>query len=118
MNESSATPHLYVLDMEPNTPVAGYYILNTASLRTTGNGKTFLSASITDRTGTVNVIYWDYNGPLRSSDEGKTVFIRGQISEFKGALQITLEAIRPANDSDIIDRSTLVPTAPIDADKM
>lgn len=118
MNETPAMPHLNVLDMEPNTPVAGYYILSTASLRTTGNGKTFLSASLADRTGTVNVIYWDYNGPLRSADEGTTVFIRGQISEFKGALQINLEAIRPANDTDVIDLSNLVPTAPIDADKM
>ena len=118
MNDSLVMPHLNVMDMEPNNPVAGYYILSTASLRTTGNGKTFLSASVSDRTGTVNVIYWDYNGPLRSSDEGKTVFLRGQISEFKGALQLTLEAIRPTNSSDIIDLSALVPTAPIDADQM
>ncbi len=118
MNDSISLPHLNVGEMEPNTPVAGYYILQSASVRTTGAGKTFLSASVSDRTGTVNVIYWDYNGPLRSSDEGKTVFIRGLISEFKGALQITLEAIRPTNSSDIIDLSSLVPVAPIDADKM
>ena len=118
MNDSLTLPHLNISDMEPNHPVTGYYILNTASIRTTGNGKTFLSASVSDRTGTVNVIYWDYNGPIRSSDEGKTVFLRGQISEFKGALQLTLEAIRPTNSSDIIDLSSLVPTAPIDADQM
>ena len=118
MNDSMTMPHLNVQDMEAGNPVAGYYILQTASVRTTGGGKTFLSASVSDRTGSVNVIYWDYNGPVRSSDEGKTVFIRGQISEFKGALQLTLEAIRPTNESDVFDLSRLVPTAPIDADKM
>ena len=118
MSDSLTMPHQKISEMEPGSPVAGFYILSTASLRTTGNGKTFLSASVSDRTGTVNVIYWDYNGPIRASDEGKTVFLRGQISEFKGALQLTLEAIRPTNESDIIDLSSLVPTAPIDADQM
>ena len=118
MNENLILPHTYVADMEPGQPAAGFYILSTASVRTTGSGKTFLSASVSDRTGTVNVIYWDYNGPLRSSDEGKTVFIRGQISEFKGALQINLETIRPSDSQDIIDLSCLVPVAPIDENKM
>lgn len=118
MSDSLLSPHLNTCDMEPGQSAAGYYILQSASLRTTGGGKTFLSVTLSDRTGTVNGIYWDYNGPLRGSDEGKTVFIRGQISEFKGALQITLEAIRPTGDGDIVDLSTLVPVAPIDADQM
>ena len=115
---SDLTPHLNISDMEPGNPVAGYYILASASIRTTGNGKTFLSATLSDRTGTVGVIYWDYNGPIRSSDEGKTVFIRGMISEFKGALQLNLEAIRPTNESDVFSLSSLVPTAPIDENQM
>ena len=118
MNDPITTPHLNVIDMEPNSPAAGFYILQTASIRTTGGGKTFLSASVSDRTGSVNVIFWDYNGPIRSTDEGKIVFLRGQICEFKGALQITLEAIRPASEADTYDVSRLVPTAPIDADQM
>ena len=118
MNDNLTLPHLYVKDMEANQAVAGFYILQSPSIRTTGAGKTFLSANVSDRSGSVNVIYWDYNGPFRSGDDGKTVFIRGHISEFKGALQITLEAIRPTTGQDIIDLSALVPVAPVDTEQM
>ena len=118
MNDSLTMPHQNISEMESGSPVAGYYLLQTASIRKAASGKTFLSATVSDRTGSVNVIYWDYNGPIRASDEGKPVFLRGLISDFKGAPQLTLEAIRPVNESDVFDVSKLVPTAPIDADKM
>ena len=118
MNEPLTLPHVYVNEMQANQSVAGFYILESPAVRTTGAGKTFLSANISDRSGSVNVIFWDYNGPFRGGDGGKTVFIRGRISEFKGNLQITLEALRPTTGQDIIDLSALVPVAPIDCDRL
>ena len=94
--------------------LAGFYLLKQASLRTTAAGKPYLAAAITDRTGTVEMKVWDYSGPISHEDEGKIVCIQGRVSEFKGALQVTADRIRLAQDNDRYDLSLLVPTAPLD----
>ena len=59
---------------------------------------------------------WDYAGPISGADTGKVVKVRGEISEYKGSMQITVEKIRLAGADDRYDVAALVPTAPIDAD--
>ena len=111
-----APKHIPVSDMVPNITVDGFYVLQSASLRTTASGKTFLSANVNDRSGSIPVIFWDYAGPLSSSDDGKVVGVKGRVSEFKGSLQITLESLRLREESDEIDLSELIPVAPIDVE--
>ena len=101
-------------DIQSGQNLAGFYLLKQASLRTTAAGKPYLAAAITDRTGTVEMKVWDYSGPISHEDEGKIVCIQGRVSEFKGALQVTADRIRLAQDNDRYDLSLLVPTAPLD----
>ena len=103
-------------DMIPGDEVEGFYVLKSAFLKTTAAGKPFLSALLGDRTGTMDCKVWDYSGPVGAAPEdlGKVVKIRGQVSEFKGAPQITVSRIRMATPADSYDVSTLVPVAPID----
>ncbi|MFR6425179.1 MAG: OB-fold nucleic acid binding domain-containing protein [Oscillospiraceae bacterium] len=78
----------------------------------------FLSGTICDRTGSVEIKVWDYSGPIgaRADDAGRVVKIRGSVSEYRGALQVSVHRIRMAEAADTYDKSLLVPTAPIDAD--
>ena len=103
-------------DMIPGDEIEGFYVLKSAFLKTTAAGKPFLSALLGDRTGTMDCKVWDYSGPVGAAPEdlGKVVKIRGQVSEFKGAPQITVSRIRMATPADSYDVSTLVPVAPID----
>ena len=94
--------------------ISGFYLLKQATLRTTAGGKPYLAGAITDRTGTVELKVWDYSGPLSHEDEGKIVCLLGRVSEFKGALQVTADRIRLAQENDNYDLSLLVPTAPLD----
>lgn len=116
--QQSLFPHLSVCEMSAASFVDGYYILQSAALKTTAAGKAFLNASISDRTGSIPVILWNYSGPIGPGDDGKVVFVKGQISEFKGALQVTLEALRLAQPDDPVDLGALVPVAPIDVQQM
>ena len=61
---------------------------------------------------------WDYSGPIgaRPDDTGRVVKIRGSVSEYRGALQVSVHRIRMAEAADNYDTSLLVPTAPIDTD--
>lgn len=116
--QQSPFPHISICDLCTGRSVDGYYILQSAALKTTAAGKAFLSASISDKSGSIPVILWNYSGPIGPSDDGKIVFIKGQVSEFKGALQITLEALRLTQPDDPVDLGALVPVAPIDVEQM
>lgn len=93
----------------------GFYVLSEAAAKVTAAGKPFLSALISDRTGKVPAMVWDYAGPIGAADAGKVVKLRGEVSEYRGALQITVEKLRLAREDDPYDLAALVPTAPIDA---
>lgn len=111
-------PHISVSDMTAGTNVDGYYILQSAALKNTAAGKPFLSAFISDKSGSIPVIMWNYAGNIGPNDDGKAVFIKGLVSEYKGGLQISLETVRVAQSDDPVDVGALVPVAPIDVQQM
>ena len=93
----------------------GCFLLQTAQGRTSSNGKPFLSAVIADRSGTIDAKVWDYPGPISSADEGQPVHLRGVVSEFRGALQLTIDRLRLVEPDEAVDLDRLVPVAPIDS---
>lgn len=107
----------FISDMNTGEEIEGFYILKDAALKTTSAGKPFLSASISDKTGSMEIKVWDYSGPVGNADAGKVIKLRGEVSEFKGSPQITVSRIRLANDDDRFSASSLVPTAPIDTEE-
>ena len=104
-----------IADMCPGMDVEGFYILRAAALKTTNSGKPLLGGTNSARTGSVGI---NYSGPIgaRADDAGRVVKIRGSVSEYRGALQVSVHRIRMAEAADTYDKSLLVPTAPIDAD--
>ena len=108
--------NMLIMDMTLGEDVEGFYILKAAYPKTTANGKPFLSATLSDKTGASEIKVWDYTGPIASADEGKVVKIRGNVGEYRGTPQITVDRIRLADENDQYDVSALVPVAPIDVD--
>ena len=107
----------FISEMSIGDEVDGYYILKSAFPKVTTTGKPFLSASFSDKTGAIEAKVWDYSGPIDASDEGKVIKMRGEVSEYRGTLQITVSQIRLAAEQDRYDVSALVPVAPIDTDE-
>lgn len=105
-----------IMDMTLGDDVEGFYILKAAYPKTTASGKPFLSATLSDKTGAIEIKVWDYTGPIASADEGKVVKIRGNVGEYRGTPQITVDRIRLADENDQYEVSALVPVAPIDVD--
>ena len=106
----------WVADLEVGDEIEGFYILKTAQIKTSNSGKPFLAAVIADRSGAVDAKCWDYAGPLGAQDEGTVIKIRGTVTEYRGALQVILSRLRPAQDGDQYNLGELVPVAPIDVD--
>ena len=53
-----------ISSMVPGDRVEGFYILKDGQIKTSNSGKPFLAATISDRTGTLDVKAWDYSGPV------------------------------------------------------
>ena len=64
-----------IAEMSLSDEVEGFYVLKAAYPKTTATGKPFLSASLSDRSGSIEIKVWDYSGPISSADEGNVVKI-------------------------------------------
>ena len=95
----------FISELNVGDEIEGFYILKGAFPKVTAAGKPFLSATLSDKTGTVEAKVWDYSGPIGSPDAGKVIKIRGTVGEFRGTPQLTVERIRLANESDCYDTS-------------
>lgn len=107
---------LPIARMARGIEVEGFYLLKSAVSKVTASGKPFLSAVLADSDGTIEAKAWDYSGPVGTANEGSIVKIRGSVSEYRGALQITIDRLRLATEEDHYDVSALVSVAPIDRD--
>jgi len=107
---------MYISEMKTGDQPDGFYLLQNANAKQTAAGKPFLSAVLADCTGTIDALVWNYSGSVSPADIGAVVKIKGTVSEFRGAAQITIDRIRLATDADRYDLKELIPTAPIDTD--
>lgn len=94
--------------------ITDFFIIKDIQLKTTAQGKPYLSAKLLDRSSSVELKVWDYSGELVPSDNGKIVKVQGTVTNYRESLQINGELIRLATDTDVYDKSKLIPTAPID----
>lgn len=105
-----------ISEMKTGDMVEGFYVLKAASIKIASNGGRFLAGTLSDNSGTVDIKVWDYSGPVTSTDAGRVVKIRGDVSEYRGTPQLTVSKIRLAQANEY-DASVLVPTAPIDVEE-
>ena len=106
-----------ICNMVTGKTYEGFFLLSSMSLRTTKAGKTYLSGEMTDITGSIPIVFWDYAGELETKDVGAIIKVRGEVSEYNGKKQFTIHHTRLATDSDPYDLSELVPCAPIDVER-
>ena len=105
---------LPIARMARGIDIEGFYLLKSAFPKVTVSGKPFLPAVLADESGTIEAKVWDYSGPIGERDAGKVIKVRGSVSDYRGALQITVDKLRLAAEDDHVDVSRLVRVAPID----
>lgn len=106
-----------VREMAENQAVEGFYLLKAASVKTSTSGKTRLSGKLSDMSGEVEFVLWDYADTVHETCLGAPVKIRGNVTSYNGALQVTVAMIRGATQQDNVDTDRLVPKAPIEMEK-
>ena len=104
-------------DVRPGDEIDGFYLLTNATVRTSANGSRYLSATLCDRSGSLDLKMWDYSQNIGPESNGSAVRVRGQVLDYRGTKQLNVRLLRLAEDKDGIEAEKLVPTAPIDAEE-
>lgn len=100
-------------DYLPGEPFEGFLMLRSGETRTSKAGKTYLDMTLGDCSGEINAKRW--NGDMALPAPSTVLYIRGQVEDYQGRLQLRVEAMRAANDGEA-DLSILVPSAPESAE--
>ena len=102
-----------VAAMQQGQQIEGYYVIDNIQIKTSVSGSTYVSAKVSDASGSVDAKLWNFNGGIVETDSGKVVKLRGEVTEFKGNPQFNIQRIRLANEHDEYNLKELVPSAPL-----
>ena len=104
-------------DVKVGDEIDGFYLLGNATVRSSANGSRFLAATLSDRSGSLDLKVWDYTGSIGTEDNGSAVRVRGTVGDYRGTKQLSARMLRLAEEKDDIDPEQLVPTAPLDLEE-
>ncbi|MDE1176036.1 MAG: HD domain-containing protein [Edaphobacter sp.] len=101
-----------------NSVVTSYFVLSSMQLRDRRQGGQFLSATLTDKTGSMPAVMWeDFADSLAPCFEGCYVKVQGQISRYQSKFQMQLMKLRFAAETEI-DPADYLPVTQYDVDAM
>lgn len=92
--DPAAPQAVTVATLELGSDVDGVFTLQNASVRTASNGKNYFSGLLTDYSGHIGVLEWNYNGPLSEKDSGKRVAVKGKVSSYRDKLRVEATEIK------------------------
>jgi 3'-5' exoribonuclease len=84
----------FVKDLKPGLPVNSIFLINKKTVKKKKNGEDYCQICMQDKTGSIDGIIWTdvFNG-TGTFKEGDFAFIKGDVSDYKGARQLTVNSI-------------------------
>lgn len=109
--------HKNISDLVENEVFYGYYVITDVKIALAKSGNNYLTLTISDQSGKIQAIMWNYSGNICAKDVGRIVFISAEVGYFRNYKQATASEVRLADVTDIglYSVENLVPIAPIDA---
>lgn len=104
--------HYYLEDVDRCESVEGFYLLTDASIRVSRNDSLYLYARLTDASGSMDAVFWNYLGDVDEECKGEIVYIRAVGSEYSGRIQLVLSEIRfPTEEETMlyVDLEEIIP---------
>ncbi len=110
---------VYIRDMPPGEVIEDQvFLVVSKDLRTTSQGSLYIHAVLADRSGQVPARLWQATqGIFDNIPEGGFIRIRGRSENYKGNLQVIIDAIRPVNAADV-ELEEFLPRTDKDVDQM
>ena len=86
----------------------GILMVRGAEKKMDRKGHDYVDLSLGDRTGEMNAKIWYWNARQEVPETGAPLWIKGQVQEFNGRLQMRIEEWHPPKEGEKVDLSGLV----------
>ncbi len=91
----------YIKDLFEGSRVSGVYLCKHKQSAVTKNGKPYENVILQDKTGTIDAKIWDPNSlGIDDFDAMDYIEIVGDVSNFMGALQLSIKRVRKAQEGE------------------
>lgn len=108
----------YIKDLKDGDRVFDIYLCKHKQSAVTKNGKPYESVTLQDKTGTIDAKVWEPNNPgIGDYDTLDYIEVYGDVTNFQGALQISVKRIRLCQEGEY-DPSDYLPVSSKDIDAM
>lgn len=108
----------YIKDLKEGDRVFDIYLCKKKVAAVTKNGKPYESVTLQDKTGTIDAKVWEPNNPgIGEYDELDYIEVYGEVSNFQGALQISVKRIRVCGEGEY-NPADYLPVSSKDIEKM
>jgi len=113
---------IYIADLanfEEGTRFDSFFLVLAKQLRTTKTNKPYLNLILGDKTGQLEARIWEVTDPRIAKDfeRGDMVKARGTASKFDDRLQMKVDQLRVALDTEV-DRMDMLPSTIYDVDEL
>lgn len=95
-----------------------YCIVQNVNIKTSSNNKQYGDYTLSDSTGEINGKLWDVSDESECPKPGDLLKIKGLVTEWQSSLQFRMDKFRAVDDSDGINVSEMVPSAPLSPEEM
>jgi len=110
--------NIFVSDLKSGTAVNDSFVLAEKHLYRKKDGGQYISVVLSDKTGTVKGVIWDNVEELTEKPAaGDFVGIRGNVSEYRGALQVVIQSMASMAAADV-DAADFLPATSRDPSAM
>lgn len=108
-----------IREWKPGDTVQGYFYIRQSEMKQTTNNNKYMNFTFSDKSGDVNAKLWDWDEDnVTRFAAGILVKARGQVVDWQGQLQLKIDRIRRTIDTDQVNISDYVPSAPLSGETM
>jgi len=113
---SGTTNHLWVKDIKEDDIVNDLYLVKVKRLGQTKNGASFLSLTLSDKTGDIETRAWDRAEELAALfKEGDIIEVKGKAGSYRNQVQLTLTGLASSKEDN---PSLFLESTPYDTSSM
>ncbi len=106
-------------EINKNGGVEGFCLVKSLEVKKTAKGVPFLDLILTDSSGEIGAKLWDYKEEIHGNIKlNSLIKVRGTVSMFNDALQLRVERVRLATESDAVRMEDFVPSADYSGEAM
>jgi len=117
MDRGKYMHHLWIKDIKEDSKIKGNYLVKSKTIGQTRQGKSFLTLSLGDKTGTIEARVWDRAEEIASQfKEGSIVTINGHANTYRNQIQIQIHELK--QNESAIDPALFQESSPKDIPNM